>query len=396
MLNPQLSKLPPYPFFRLRSLLEPLSPSPHKKPIVLSVGEPSHSPPEMIIEILEKEKHNWGKYPPIEGTATFRHAVADWLKIRYKLTDAYVDPDRMVLPVAGTREALFLISIATVPRVKNGKRPIVAMPNPFYHVYGGAAAITGAEPIYLTASSENGFLPQITELEPATLSRLALFYFCSPANPQGAAASLDQLVKAIDLARRYDFILLVDECYSEIYDKIPPIGALQAAASMGEGVKNVLIFHSLSKRSSSAGLRSGFVAGDPDLIKLFRHLRSYVGPQTPLPILAAAEALWRDERHVKIMRSVYRQNFSCAEKIIEKRFNFYRPDGGFFLWLNVGNGENITKKLWTEAAIKVLPGAYLSHPLVNGKNPGSPFIRVALTHSTNTIKDAIHRIVKAI
>lgn len=396
MLNNQISALPDYPFDRLRHLLRSFDPPKGKQPIIMSVGEPQIKPPEFIADILSRHTSDWGKYPPIDGSTSFRRAVADWLLERYNLSDRDIAPDTMILPVAGTREALFLITILGVPRRKKGLRPVVAMPNPFYHVYGGAAAISGAEPLLLSASPESGFLPNIQTLDRTLLERIAVYYFCSPANPQGTAAKMNDLVQAIELARRYDFILVVDECYSEIYNKHPPVGALQAATAIGEGFKNLLVFHSLSKRSSAPGLRSGIVAGDPELIQSFRQLRNYVGPQTPLPILAVAEALWKDRKHVEKVRAFYRKNFDVAEKILKQKFDFYRPDGGFFLWLNVGDGELVTKKLWSEEGVKVLPGAFLGRPNSDGINPGSSFIRVALVNSGSITKTAINAIVKVI
>ncbi|HEY4635492.1 MAG TPA: aminotransferase class I/II-fold pyridoxal phosphate-dependent enzyme, partial [Rhodospirillales bacterium] len=294
MLNPRVSDLPDYPFDRLRTLLDGVEPPAGMKPLVLSVGEPRHSPPAMIAETLAENAGLWGRYPPGDGTPEFRAAVADWLIRRYGLGEGAVDPDRHVLPVAGTREALYLISALVVPQKKAGGAPAVVMPNPFYHVYGGAAAVCGAEPIYLSAAPETGFLPDIAALDEKTLKRTALFYFCSPANPQGAVAGIETLKAAIRLAREHDFVLVADECYAEIYDRDPPPGALQACAALGEGFDNVLVFHSLSKRSSAPGLRSGFVAGDDKLIKPFKRLRNYVGPQVPMPAIAASTALWRD------------------------------------------------------------------------------------------------------
>ncbi len=396
MLNTQISALPDYPFDRLRHLLRGLDPPKGKKPIIMSVGEPQIKPPGFIADILSQHTADWGKYPPIDGSNSFRRAVADWLLERYNLNDQDIEPDTMILPVAGTREALFLITVLGVPRRKKGMRPAVAMPNPFYHVYGGAAAISGAEPLLLSAGPESCFLPNIGALDRALLERIAVYFFCSPANPQGTAAKMSDLVQAIELARRHDFILIVDECYSEIYNKHPPVGALQAAKAIGEGFKNLLVFHSLSKRSSAPGLRSGIVAGDPELIQSFRQLRSYVGPQTPLPILAVAEALWKDRDHVEKIRAFYRKNFNVAESILKQKFGFYHPDGGFFLWLKVGDGELVTKKLWSEAGVKVLPGAFIGRPNSDGINPGSSFIRVALVNSESITERAINAIVKVI
>ncbi len=392
MLNPRLAGLPDYPFDRLRALLDPIEPAAGLEPISLSVGEPRHTPPDLISRVLAENAHLWGRYPPGHGTPGFRGAVVDWLKRRYKLDDDALDPERHVLPAVGTREALYLISALVVPERKAGGRPFVVMPNPFYHVYGGAAAVSGAEPVYLSATPETGFLPDLDELDAETLSKTALCYFCSPANPQGAVADLEILKGAIETARAHDFVLVVDECYAEIYSDAPPPGALQACQAIGEGFANVLVFHSLSKRSSAPGLRSGFVAGDADLIGSFRRLRNYVGPQMPMPAMAASAALWRDEDHVSENRLLYREKFNIAETLLAGRYGFYRPDGGFFLWLDVGDGEAAAVELWRRAALRVLPGAYIGRPDGTGTNPGDSYIRLALVDDAASTRQALERL----
>lgn len=396
MLNPRLSSLPDYPFDRLRALLDGIDPPSGTRPMVMSVGEPRHTPPPMIAEIIADSADLWGRYPPGDGTPELRAAVARWLTRRYGLADGAVDPDRHVLAVSGTREALYLVSALAVPESKGGGRPVVVMPNPFYHVYGGAAAVSGAEPVFLPATPETGFLPDITRLDEETLARTALYYFCSPANPQGAVAGLEILTSAIRLAREFDFVLVADECYAEIYDSEPPPGALEACARLGDGFDNVLVFHSLSKRSSAPGLRSGFVAGDEKLIRPFRTLRNYVGPQVPMPTLAASAALWGEETHVEENRRLYRAKFDIAADILAGRFGFYRPAGGFFVWLDVGDGEEAAKRLWTEAGIRVLPGAYMGRDDVAGANPGDAFIRLALVDDSETTTEALGKLVKVL
>ncbi len=396
MLNPRVSDLPDYPFDRLRALLDGVAPPDGVKPLVLSVGEPRHAPPTIIAETFAANADLWGRYPPGDGTPEFRAAVAAWLGRRYALPPGAVDPDRHVLPVAGTREALYLISALAVPPRKAGGAPVVAMPNPFYHVYGGAAAVAGAEPVYLPATRSTGFLPDIASLPKSVLDRTALYYFCSPANPQGAVADLERLQDAIRLARKHDFVLVADECYAEIYDRDPPPGALQACAALGAGFDNVLVFHSLSKRSSAPGLRSGFVAGDDKLIKPFRRLRNYVGPQVPMPAIAASTALWRDESHVEANRALYRHKFGIAEAILGGRFGFYRPAGGFFLWLDVGDGEAAARRLWAEAGLRTLPGAYIGRPDGSRTNPGDRYLRLALVDDPETTAEALERLVKVL
>ncbi len=396
MLNPRLSVLPEYPFDRLRALLDGIEPPGGSEPVVMSVGEPRHAPPSMIAEVFAASAPLWGRYPPGDGTPEFRAAVARWLSRRYGLQDGALDADRHVLPVAGTREALYLVSALVVPQKKADAQPVIVMPNPYYHVYGGAAAVSGAEPIFLPATPETGFLPDITSLDEETLARTALYYFCSPANPQGAIAGIETLKSAIRLAREYDFVVVADECYAEIYDREPPPGALEACAQLGGGFDNVLVFHSLSKRSSAPGLRSGFVAGDEALIRPFKRLRNYVGPQVPMPAMAASVALWGEESHVEENRRLYRAKFDIAEEILTGKFGFFRPAGGFFLWLDVGGGEAAARRLWAEAGIRVLPGAYIGREDGTGRNPGDRFIRLALVDDSDTITNALEKLIKVL
>lgn len=395
MLNPRLSLLPDYPFERLRGLLDPLEPAPGKTPIMMSLGEPQHPYPDLLAESLQANAHLYGKYPPVRGTEPFRQAVTDWLTRRYQLPEGLLDRDHNICPISGTREALFLTALLTVPPQKNGRQPLVLMPNPFYQCYAGAAVLAGAEPVYLPALAENGFLPDIAGLDADILSRTALVYLCSPANPQGAAADLDSLQHLVAAAREHDFVLAMDECYAEIYTKAAPAGVLQACAALGDGLDRVLTFHSLSKRSNAPGLRSGFVAGDGDLIRHFFRLREYGGAVSPLPTLAAAAALWSEESHVEENRRLYGEKFDLAEQIFSNRFGFARPDGGFFLWLDVGDGETAARRLWTEAAVRVLPGAYLTAP-AEGPDPGHRYIRVALVNDRDTTEEALRRIADTI
>src|SRR3954451_25046824 len=236
----------------------------------MSLGEPQHQPPALLTETLAAHAHEWNKYPPMAGTPELRQAIADWLTRRYRLPHGAIDPDKHVLSLGGTKEGLYLLSRLVVPREKGGGRPVVLVPNPYYLVYNGGATMAGAEAVFLDATAENGFMPDLASIPRATRERTALFYLCSPANPQGTIASLDYLKQAIALAREYDFVLAADECYAEIWDRAPPPGALEACVGLGPAenspVENVVVFHSLSKRSSAAGLRSGFVAGDPALI----------------------------------------------------------------------------------------------------------------------------------
>jgi succinyldiaminopimelate transaminase len=391
-LNPQLETLSDYPFEALRTLLNPVTPRVNDAPIVMSVGEPQHQPPALLAETIAAHAREWNRYPPMQGTPELRQAIVDWLTRRYHLPAGGLNADKNILTLAGTKEGLYLFSSLVVPREKGGGKPVVLVPNPYYLVYNGAATMAGADAVFLDATRENGFLPDLDAIPTQTLERTALFYLCSPANPQGTIANLDYLKKAITLARRYDFVLAADECYAEIYDQAPPPGALEACSALGDGFDNVVVFHSLSKRSSAAGLRSGFIAGDPKLIGHYSHLRSYGGCQVPFPIQAAATALWRDEAHVEENRALYRRKFDIAAAAIGDRYGFYRPDGGFFLWLDVGNGEEATLRLWRDAAIRVLPGGYTARAANGGVNPGSKYIRLAIVHDDATLEEAFARI----
>jgi aspartate/methionine/tyrosine aminotransferase len=380
-----------HPFTRLNSLLQGVSPGGPGQPLLFSVGEPQMTPPPMLSEILVREAAQWSKYPLAQGTPDFRAAAADWLRRRYRLPASMIDADKNLLPVAGSREGLFMIALSAVPEWAGGKRPAVLIPNPFYHVYAGAAAVAGAEPVFMPATAKNGFLPDIDRLTPGMLERTALAYVCSPANPQGAVATLDYLQRWIELARRHDFVVAFDECYAEIYDRAAPVGGLEACARLGGDLHNVIVFQSLSKRSGVPGLRSGFVVGDARLINRNAQLINYGGVAVPYPILAASTALWRDEAHVEEGRRRYRANFEAASEILGEQFGFVRPAGGFFLWLDVGDGEAAARRLWAEAGIRVLPGAYMGRPDETGVNPGQRYIRVALVYDTETTIAGLRR-----
>jgi aspartate/methionine/tyrosine aminotransferase len=303
-----------------------------------------------------------------------------------------------VLALNGTREGLFNAALALAGETKSGARPAVLIPNPFYQCYAGAALAAGAEPIFVPAIRARNFLPDFAGLPTDLLARTAALYLCSPSNPQGMAASLDHWRTLVRLARTHDFVILADECYAEIYDKVPPPGALEAAWAEG-GFANVLVFHSLSKRSSLPGLRSGFCAGDETLIARFLALRHYGGAANPLPAQAAAAACWRDETHVEQNRALYRRKFDLAERILGDKPGFYRPDGGFYLWLDVGDGEIFAKRLWSAEGVRVLPGRYLGHDAVAGEkasNPATPFVRVALVGEEAETEAALQRIARCL
>lgn len=382
-----------HPFLKLNRLLADLepgrSPLPDGAPVALQVGEPQNQPPDFITEELQKAAAGWQKYPPPRGTESYRKACVDWLERRYPAGRGLVDEASHLLPLPGTREGLFFAALATVGQ---GGRRKVLLPNPFYHVYAGAALAAGAEPVFVPATAETDFLPDFAALDPEILDQAALAYLNSPSNPQGAIAGPDVLKRQIAAARRHDFVLALDECYAEIYDAAPPPGALDVLAEFGGGLDNLLIFHSLSKRSSAAGLRCGFVAGDSARIDALDATLRVGGAGVPLPVLAAGTRLWQEETHVTANRDRYRANFDAAERALAGRLGDVRPQAGFFLWLDVGDGEAAARRLWQEAGLRVLPGAYMAEADAQGRNPGASYIRVALVYDPETTERALTRL----
>jgi aspartate/methionine/tyrosine aminotransferase len=391
-----------HPFTRLARLLDGVAPGTGPlaggKPMILSIGEPRHQPPDFVAETLAEAAAGWSRYPPPRGTEGYLRAAADWLAARFGLPagaaapGGMIDPARHILPLPGTREGLFFAALCLASSEGDAAKPVVLLPNPFYHVYLGAALAAGAEPVFVPATAESGQLPDLAAVPPETLDRAALCYFCSPSNPQGAAADLARLTRLIELARAHGFALAFDECYSEIYTGAPPAGALQAAAALGGSLDNLLVFHSLSKRSSAPGLRCGFAVGEAGLIESLDVALRVGGAGVPLPILAAGERLWREETHVERNRALYREKFSIAERVLGPGFGFRAPAGGFFLWLDVGDGEKAAVELWRRAGIKVLPGAYMGAETPEGPNPGRAYLRAALVHDAAEVDAALTRI----
>lgn len=383
----RLSELPQGSFAKLALLLEGVPPG--DTPISLAVGDPRGAVPDFVQEALNAHAAEFGQYPPIDGTPEWRHAAAGWLNRRF---GAAVNPETQVLPLNGTREGLFLAPKIVTPETKGGGRPAILLPNPFYQCYAAAIYAAGAEPVYVPARAETGFLPDFANLPLSVLTRTVAAYFCSPSNPEGAVAGEAYWQALFALADTYDFTVFADECYADIYTDTPPLGALSVRRAPYE---RLLSFHSLSKRSGLPGLRSGIVTGCPQLMARFRALRNYAGPQVPLPIQAASAAAWSDEEHVRKNRAVYAERFILAEDILGSLPNFTIPKGGFFLWLNVGNGEDVALKLWRETGVKVLPGAYMGRPVdaENPRsNPGFPYIRIALVNDLSTISAALVKI----
>ncbi|MFN7223820.1 MAG: aminotransferase class I/II-fold pyridoxal phosphate-dependent enzyme [Paracoccaceae bacterium] len=373
----RFSNLPDYAFPRLRKLLDPHAPG--GTPIAMTIGEPRHPMPTFVGPILAQNLDGFGIYPPNDGTPELLAAIAAWVQRRYGVP---LVPDQ-IMALNGTREGLFNAAIALAPETKGGKRPAILMPNPFYQVYAVAALSVGADPIYVPASAETGFLPDYEGLPAELLDRVTVAYLCSPANPQGAVAPVDYLARLMALAEEHDFRIFVDECYSEIWRDAPPPGALAVAQSQGADPERVAVFHSLSKRSNLPGLRSGFVATGAASMARIRQLRAFAGAPLPLPIQRVSEAAWADEDHVSQSLALYQAKFRMADQVFSCLHNRVAPEGGFFLWLPVpkhidgGDGESAALKSWRETGVRVLPGAYLSRD-VGGQNPGKSYIRVAL------------------
>ena len=369
----RFAALPEYAFPRLRALLRDV---PAGGPeLLMTIGEPKHPMPALIAETVAAHAHEFALYPPNDGTPELRAAIASWVGSRHGVA---IDAETQAIPLNGTREGLFNAAIALSPETKTGKAPAVLMPNPFYQAYGAAALAVGAEPVMVPATEATGFLPDYASLPAEVLDRATLCYLCSPSNPQGAIASEDYWRGLIALAERHDFRIVADECYGEIYRAAPPPGGLRMAAEAGADPERVMIVQSLSKRSNAPGLRSGFAAGGPRSIAAMKQLRAYGGAPLPLPLQRAATALWRDEAHVEANRALYRAKFDLADAILGDVPGYAPPVAGFFLWLDVGDGEAAAVRLWRETGVRVLPGGYLGRAGADGVNPGARYIRVAL------------------
>ncbi len=368
----RFSNLPPYAFPRLRSLLAGVEPG--GATVDMTIGSPLHPFPHWITDILVRNAQGFGGYPPNDGTQELRQSISDWITRRY---GAEYPADTHIFPLNGTREGLFNASLALCPETKNGKQPVVLTPNPFYQVYAVAALAVGAEPVYVNATRETGFLPDFRSLPADVLNRTAVAYVCSPSNPQGAVATADYWRDLLESAEKYDFKVFADECYSEIYRDTPPTGILTVARDAKSDPERVVLFNSLSKRSNLAGLRSGFAASGPKNIKRMKGLRNYAGAPLALPLQRVAEQVWANEDHVEANRTLYAEKLAFADEIFEDVSEYTPPEAGFFLWLPVDDGEAATMKLWTETGVKVLPGAYLGRES-GGQNPGQKYIRVAM------------------
>tara|TARA_R110002167_G_scaffold70821_5_gene199935 strand:+ start:222 stop:1418 length:1197 start_codon:yes stop_codon:yes gene_type:complete len=393
-MNPNLSKLQPYPFERLNALKSGITPPADLAPIALSIGEPKHPAPGFARETLSHNLHHLSGYPSTKGIPELRQAIAHWAERRFKLTQGLC-PETQVLPCTGTREALFAITQAIIDRSQSS--PLVVCPNPFYQIYEGAAYLAGAEPYFVNCLAENQFLPDFDQVPAAIWQRCQLLFICSPGNPTGAVIGLEQLKKLIALADQYDFVIAADECYSEIYfdENQPPAGLLQACSELGrDDFKRCLVFHSLSKRSNLPGLRSGFVAGDAQLMSKFLLYRTYQGCAMPIYSQLASIEAWNDEAHVLENRNQYRAKFDAVLQRLEGVLPLSRPDAGFYLWAATPIDETLfARELFAQQHITVLPGSFLSRPS-EGIDPGKQRIRMALVAELEQCIEAAERIVR--
>lgn len=391
-MNAGLQRLQPYPFERLAELLEGVPPAPRLAPIALTIGEPRHSPPAAVLEALTRALPAVARYPTIAGQPELRRACASWAERRYGLQPGQLDPETMLLPVNGTREALFSFAQAVI---ESGAGARVCMPNPGYQIYEGAALLAGAEPLYLRTDAAGQWLPDLDSVTPAQWDACALLYLCSPGNPTGAVMDLDSLRRAIELAEKHDFMIASDECYAEIYldEALPPPGLLQACRAAGnDALRRCVVFHSLSKRSNLPGLRSGFVAGDARLMDAFRRYRTYHGCSMPEQVQQASLVAWSDEAHVRDNRALYRRKFAAFIATLEGRLPAHLPAGAFYLWLEVnGDDAAFARALYQRKAVSVLPGSYLGRGQ-GSDNPGRGYLRLSLVASIEDCVAAASRI----
>ena len=391
-MNHALNQLQPYPFEKLRSLLGSVQPAPDKTPIALSIGEPKHSSPAFVARTLADNLDQLAVYPTTIGLPALREAITSWCQQRFGLPVGWLDAAHNVLPVNGTREALFAFTQAVVNRTDEA---LVLSPNPFYQIYEGAALLAGAQPHYLPCLAENGFNPDYDAVPAEIWQRCQILFLCSPGNPTGALTPLATLKKLIALADQHDFVIAADECYSELYfdEENPPPGLLSACAALGRSdFKRCVVFHSLSKRSNLPGLRSGFVAGDAQILKAFLLYRTYHGCAMSVPTQLASIAAWNDEEHVRANRDLYRAKYDAVLAILQPVMDVQRPDGSFYLWAKTpGDDIAFTRDLFQQQHVTVVPGSYLSRA-VEGHNPGAGRVRMALVAPLAECIEAAERI----
>lgn len=390
-MNANLKNLHPYPFERLNQLKAGLKPPAHLNHIALSIGEPKHPSPEFVKQVMRGSIDKLAQYPTTKGGPELRQAIANWLENRFSLYS--VDPEQQVLPVTGTREALFAFTQAVIDNSQDS--PVVVSPNPFYQIYEGAAILAGAQPYYLDCIPEQGFIPDLSTVPESIWQRCQLLQICTPGNPTGAIMSVEQMQQAIALADKYDFIIASDECYSEVYfdEQAPPFGLLEACQQMGRSdYHRCVVFHSLSKRSNLPGLRSGFIAGDAAILKSFLSYRTYHGCAMSLPVQDASTAAWNDEQHVIQNRTLYREKFAAVTEILRDILPFPEPQASFYLWPETPiDDRDFAQGLFAQQNVTLLPGQYLSRDSAIG-NPGKNRVRMALVAGTDECVEAALRI----
>lgn len=389
-MNPNLSLLHPYPFQKLRELFKGVTPNAELKPVNLSIGEPKHQTPRLIKDALTANLVGLASYPTTAGEPALRQAISDWLVRRYQIPA--LDIEKAIIPVNGSREALFAFAQAIVDTSKPD--PIVISPNPFYQIYEGAALLAGAEPYFLNTLPETGLRMDYASVPESVWQRTQLLYVCSPGNPTGKVMDLDDWREVFALADKYDFVIASDECYSEIYfnEDQPPLGALQAAHLLGRGDRNLVMFSSLSKRSNVPGMRSGFVAGDAGILEKFLLYRTYHGCAMNPAVQAASIAAWNDEAHVLENRRLYAEKFAAVTPLLQEVLEVGMPDAAFYLWARVpGSDTEFARKLYQDFNVIVLPGSYLARE-AHSANPGEGFVRIALVAPLADCVEAAQRI----
>lgn len=392
-MNPDLTLLHPYPFEKLAALKAAVNAPAHLNDIMLSIGEPKHEPPAFVLETLVSNLSKLSNYPTTKGLPELREAIATWANKRFQLTIGTFTADKHVLPVNGTREALFAFAQAIIDRSKSDA--LIVSPNPFYQIYEGAALLSGAQPYFLNCTEENHFIPDFASVPAEIWQRCQLLFICSPGNPTGAVMNTSQLKELIVLADKYDFVIASDECYSELYfdEANPPAGLLQACAELGrDDFARCVVFHSLSKRSNLPGLRSGFVGGDAKILEKFLLYRTYHGCAMPVPTQLASVAAWQDETHVIANRVAYRQKFDAVLDVLAGILPVSKPDASFYLWPKTPiKGEVFAQQLFAQQKVTVLPGSFLARD-TGGINPGENYVRMALVASLAECTEAAQRI----
>lgn len=389
-MNPNLQKLQPYPFQRLRDLFQDITPNPQYKHINLSIGEPKHETPALIRDALVDNLGGLANYPTTAGIPELRQAISSWLSRRYQIPA--LDPEKTIIPVNGSREALFAFAQAVIDDRRPA--PVVISPNPFYQIYEGAAFLAGAEPYFLNTLPENDFAMDFDSVPESVLQRTQLVYLCSPGNPSGKIMTLEQWKHVFELSDRYGFVIAADECYSEIYfdETNPPLGALQAAHKLGRDYTRLVIFSSLSKRSNVPGMRSGFVAGDAKILERFLLYRTYHGCAMSPAVQAASIAAWNDEAHVVENRRLYDEKFKAVTPLMQQTLEVEIPDGAFYLWARTKTSDTeFAQRLYRDFNVTVLPGSFLARE-AHGVNPGLNFVRLALVASLAECVEAASRI----